>query len=519
MPVQARAIFRDRGPMSCECRTCDDVVTAIRGYDMEYRHLLSLTVLGLLWGASFLFTRVAVPEFGAVALMTVRVSLAAALLLPLVLHRRQFRQVVQHWPSIALMGLLHYAVPFSLAAYALLTLSAGYASVINASAPLVAGLVGWLWLREPLDASRVTGLVVGLGGVILLVWEKLAVGSGSVVLAALAALVAAACYGLAAVFARKKLAGVDPTTIAGGSMMAAALALLPLSCVLWPTEMPSVAAWSMAAVLGIACTAGAFVLYFRLIAEVGATRAITATFLIPVFAMLFGAVFLDEQITASVIGGGLVVVLGTALSTGLVELGSLMRKTAAAGTRAPVAITIALLGVAAPDAHAEQWRASTPVYLAANSFTMKTDEGWESFATLAASAELELVKVDSPWAINLFSEYHVADAPHVDGTVFAGIQASHWQKRWDLSGFWFTSSYPDSASQATFMTRLRYRLRAGHKIGVEYLAYTAAPRAGELKLGYYASVGESLSLKLHVGAVPRDSWRPLARLELSWRMN
>lgn len=487
---------------------------------MSYRHLLGLTVLGALWGASFLFTRIAAPEFGAIVLMAVRVGLAAMVLVPLVLRRRQLGQVLQHWRAIALMGVLHYALPFSLFAYSLLTLSAGYASVINASAPLMTGLIGWLWLRERLNPSRVTGLVVGVAGVVPLVWEKLAVGSGSVTLAVCASLLAAFCYGLAAVLARKKLAGVDPAAIAGGSMVAATIVLLPLSFLLWPVSEPSLAAWSMAAVLGTACTAGAFVLYFRLIAQIGPSRAITVTFLIPVFAVLFGAVFLDEHITASIIGGGLVVALGTALSTGLVDLGTLTRKTVAAAARtSAMLIAAAVLGAASPDAQAGEWRVSTPVYLAANNFSMKTNAGWDSFATLAASAELELAMEDSPWSINLFSEYHASGASHVDGTVFAGAQGSHRKGRWDLSGFWFASRYPGSASRQTFMTRVRYQFRPGHKIGTEYLAAVDVPQDGELKLGYYGSAGNSVSLKLLVGAVPRDGWQPRARIELSWRMH
>jgi drug/metabolite transporter (DMT)-like permease len=487
---------------------------------MEYRHLLGLVVLGALWGASFMFTRVAAPEFGAIMLMAVRVALAAMVLVPLLLRRRQFGQVLQHWRPIAVMGVLHYAIPFSLFAYSLLTLSAGYASVINASAPLMTGLIGWLWLRERLDASRVTGLVVGVAGVVPLAWEKLAVGSGSVTLAVCASLLAAFCYGLAAVFAKKKLAGVDPTAIAGGSMVAATLVLLPLSFVFWPAAMPSVAAWSMAGALGVVCTAGAFVLYFRLIAQIGPSRAITVTFLIPVFAVLFGAVFLGEEISASIIVGGLVVALGTALATGLVNLGTLARRTVAGAARMlSVLIAATVLGATSPDAHAGEWRASMPVHLAVNSFSKKTNDGWDSFVTLAASAELELVKANSPWAINLFSEYHASRSTQVDGTVFAGVQGSHRKGKWDLSGFWFASRYPGSASRETFMTRVRYQFRPGHKFGTEYLAYVDAPRDGELKLGYYGGVGESLSLKLLVGAVTADSWRPLARLELSWRMN
>ncbi len=130
---------------------------------MQLRDAMILVTLGLLWGASFLFIRVAVPEFGAFALIGLRVALAAVVLLPLVLIRRQLREVLTHWRSIALIGVLHYAIPFCLYAYAMLTLSAGYSSLVNAAAPLFAGVVARLWLGERLDASRAAGLVLGLG--------------------------------------------------------------------------------------------------------------------------------------------------------------------------------------------------------------------------------------------------------------------------------------------------------------------------------------------------------------------
>jgi drug/metabolite transporter (DMT)-like permease len=350
-------------------RAADNFTTEIARCNMNYRDLVNLITLGMLWGVSFLFIRVAVPEFGVVALMAVRVALAAVVLTPMLLLRGQFGQVVKHWPAIALMGVLHYAIPFSLFAYSMLTLSAGYSSVINASAPLFAGLIAWFWLGERINSSRATGLVVGMVGVVLLVWDKFAIGSGSVALAAFASVLAAFCYGLAAVLAKKKLAGVDPIAVAGGSMLVAALVLLPLSFLLWPATVPSLNAWSMVAVLGVVCTAAAFVLYFRLIASIGPSRAITVTFIIPIFAVVFGAIFLDESVTASMVGGGLVVVLGTALSTGLVDLKSLTRKAGVAVARTlGVLIAIAALGDTPPDAHAEEWLVETPVYVAANSF-------------------------------------------------------------------------------------------------------------------------------------------------------
>jgi drug/metabolite transporter (DMT)-like permease len=333
---------------------------------MSNRNLIGLITLGMIWGASFLFIRVAVPEFGAVGLMTVRVSLAAAVLMPLLLRRGHIRPVLQRWRAILLMGILHYAIPFSLFAYSMLTLSAGYSSVINASSPLFAGIVAWLWLGERLNASRTTGLVLGMLGVVLLVWDKLATGSGSVALAAAASLLAAFCYGLAAVLAKKKLAELDPIAVAGGSMSAAALVLLPLSFFLWPSTMPSLGAWSMAAILGVVCTAAAFVLYFRLIKAVGPSRAIAVTFLIPVFAVIFGAVFVDEHISASMIGGGLVVALGTALSTGFINLGALTRKTGVFASRvAAVLVILAVLDDTPPDAHANDLQVETRIELIA----------------------------------------------------------------------------------------------------------------------------------------------------------
>ena len=517
---QARSAIQDRGPMSRNQRTPDNFLTEIGRCDMTFRDLTGLMVLGMLWGASFLFVRVAVPEFGAVALMAARVTLAAAVLTPLLLRRGRLGLVLRHWRAISLMGVLHYAVPFSLFAYSLLTLSAGYSSIINASAPLFTGLIAWFWLGERLNASRATGLVVGIAGVVLLVWDRHLIAPDSNTLAAFASVLAALCYGLSAVLMKKKLAGVDPVAVACGSMVVAALVLLPVSFLLWPATAPSAGAWGMAIVLGVLCTAAAFVLYFRLIAAIGPSRAITVTFLIPVFGVVFGALFIGEKISASMLVGGLVVALGTALSTGLVDLRVLTRKAGAVSLRTLGAlIAIAVLDGAARDAHAEEWGVSTPVYVAANSFSIKSDDGWDTFATLAASGELELTRAGRPWAINLFTEFHVSPEPSVDGTVFAGVQGSYFRKPWDLAAFCFASQYPGGASEATLMTRLRYAFRPGHKIGAEYLAYAEAPRDGELKLGYYGTLGKSVSVKLLAGAVPGAGWQPLARLEFAWRLN
>jgi drug/metabolite transporter (DMT)-like permease len=484
---------------------------------MQLRDAMILVTLGLLWGASFLFIRVAVPEFGTFALIGLRVVLAAVVLLPLVLIRRQLREVLTHWRSIALIGVLHYAIPFCLYAYAMLTLSAGYSSLVNAAAPLFAGLVARLWLGERLDASRAAGLVLGLAGVALLVGDKLTMAGDQDAIAVSATLLAAFCYGFAAVMAKRRLAGVSPTAVAGGSMSAAAIALLPLSVWLWPDLPPSANAWGMAALLGVICTAVAFVLYFRLIASVGPSKSITVTFLIPLFAVAFGALFLGEKVTASMIAGGAVIIIGTALATGLVSLGVLLRKSRVFASRtAVVVLAVAALGNTPPDVHAAE--VDTSVYLAVNSFSYRGDDGWNSFPTLALSGELERVFASQSMVASLFAEYHASNDASVDGTIFAGMLVGHRGRRWDSTAYLFTSRFPGTASRTTFKVRVRRGLGDGARVGIEYIADTGSPESGELKFGYYRSIGSTMSLKFLAGAVLIDNSQPLAQLELAWRL-
>lgn len=484
---------------------------------MKLRDLFDLVTLGVLWGMSFLFIRVAVPEFGTFALMELRVVLAAAVLVPLVLIRRQLPEVFAHWRSIALMGVLHYAIPFCLYAYAMLTLSAGYSSVINAAAPLFAGVVARVWLGERLDAGRVTGLALGFAGVTLLVWDKLAAAGNQDGLAVAATVLAAFCYGFAAVMAKRQLAGVNPIAVAGGSMSAAALVLLPLSVWLWPKSPPSVYAWGTVTALGVVCTALAFVLYFRLIASAGPSKAITVSYLIPVFAIVLGAVFIGEQVTSSMIAGGIVIALGTALATGLVKVGTLLRKTQVlAGRAAVVVIAMVALGDAAPDLHAAEL--NTPVYLAANTFSYRGEDGWDRFPTLALSGEIELVSADQSKVASLFAELHGSGDARVNGTTFAGLLVGYRGSPWDATGYWFASRFPGSASRQTFKVRIRRALNDRSKVGIEYMAYADKLDSGELKIGYYRNFNSSASLKFLAGAVLDGRPEPMAHVELTWQL-
>jgi drug/metabolite transporter (DMT)-like permease len=202
-----------------------------------------------------------------------------------------------------------------------LSITAGLSSIFNATSPLWGALIAWLWLHDRPGRHRALGLAIGFAGVIWLAWDKAGLHAdapaGSAAWAIAACLGATLCYGLGVNLAKRYLAGVPPMAVAGGSQAAASLMLLPLSVWHWPAQAPSVQAWWWAAALGVVCTGLAYLLYFRLIAHVGPAKAISVTFLIPLFAVLWGWVFLGEALTPVMAGAGLVIVIGTALATGL----------------------------------------------------------------------------------------------------------------------------------------------------------------------------------------------------------
>jgi drug/metabolite transporter (DMT)-like permease len=284
------------------------------------RDVVELIVLAALWGGSFLFMRVAAPEFGPVALIALRVGIAALLLVPVLALRGGLGKLRGNVGAVLVVGAINSALPFCLLAYATLSVTAGLASILNATSPLWGALVAHFWLGDRLTRSRSVGLALGLAGVAFLVWGRASLRGGGAGLAVAAALTATLSYGVAACYAKKRLGRVDPLAVAAGSQAAAALLLAPAAAALWPAGPISPRAWAAVASLGVACTAVAYVLYFRLIASVGPARSIAVTFLVPAFATTWGALLLGEPITARLVAGAGIVLAGTALATGLVRL-------------------------------------------------------------------------------------------------------------------------------------------------------------------------------------------------------
>lgn len=286
---------------------------------MKTRDLIDLILLAALWGGSFLFMRLSVPEFGAIPMMMVRTALAGLLLLPLLIWKKHHQIMLKEIVPISIAGIIGSAIPFSLIAYSTLYITAGFASVLNAVTPMFTAAVAFIWLGHRLSKMATSGLMIGISGVLILVWDKIGFSGGNVALAIMAGISGTLCYGLAANYTKQKLSGVTPLAITTGSLLAAAIFLLPMAIYWWPEKMPSNQAWLNVALLAIACTAFAQVLFFRLIAKTGATNATTVTFLIPVFGLLWGNIFLDEALEIGVLIAGGVILVGTGMSTGMIK--------------------------------------------------------------------------------------------------------------------------------------------------------------------------------------------------------
>lgn len=278
--------------------------------------LLELLLLAAIWGSSFLFLRLCAPVLGPLPLIALRVSIAALVLLPVLRRREVRRQLRGHWRALAVVGLSNSALPFTLFAVAALHLGPGTESILNATTPLWAALIGAIGFGAGITRAQGAGLLVGLAGVLVLVGGQAGTGHPGSLAAAATALLAPVSYGFAAHYARRHLARVDPLLIAFASQAFAALILLLPAVALWPGRAVPPAIWADVLTLGLLCTALAYTLYFRLLVHVGAAYAASVTFLIPVFGMLWGAWFLHEAVTATMLLGCAVILAGTAMAGG-----------------------------------------------------------------------------------------------------------------------------------------------------------------------------------------------------------
>jgi drug/metabolite transporter (DMT)-like permease len=284
---------------------------------MRFIDVLQLVILAAFWGGSFLFLRIAAPVLGPVWLIEIRVLLAGLVLLLFAARQGLLSTIRRNLIPLLVIGAINSAIPFLLFAFASLSLPAGFNSILNATTPLFGTVVAAIWLKEKLTASRMIGFVLGFAGVVILVgWKTFAV-TQSFVNAVVAAMIAAFLYALGASYTRKYLYEVPPIAIASGSLLSAAVLIAPLMPFFVPTQIPTVTVILAVIGLSLFLTAFSYILYFRLISNIGSSKTLTVTYLSPGFAMLWSLLFLKEPITQSMIIGCSLILLGTATANDL----------------------------------------------------------------------------------------------------------------------------------------------------------------------------------------------------------
>lgn len=282
---------------------------------MKATDLIRLFVLAAIWGGSFLFTRISAPVLGPVILIECRLGLAMLFLFGVSRVLRRPLHARQHWRHYLTLGVINNAIPFLLFAYAAQTLSAADMAILNSTSPIWGGVIGAVWKRHSLGPRSMLGMLLGITGVALVVGLDRFNLPANATTAVAACLTASFCYGTATNYARTAKQ-VDSFSNAHGSLWAATLFVTPAVPFASVHSSPGYGVVLAVLAVGLLCTGIAMLIYFRLIRDIGATSALTVTFLIPVFGILWGHLFLHEVVTRGMLIGTAVVLLGTALTTG-----------------------------------------------------------------------------------------------------------------------------------------------------------------------------------------------------------
>ena len=277
---------------------------------------LRLLALAACWGLAFVFIRVAAPSFGVAALVEARTAIACVILLACARLAATPLRMRANWPRYLAFGLFNSALPFCMIALAQTVLTASFTVILVSVTPLLSALIAAAWLNEALTARKGAGLLLGIAGVTMLMgWAPLGTTPPPAWAIALA-LGASLSYGAASVYTKKHVADIPPLAAAAGSQFCATLLLLPLVLLYPPNMAPPPAAWASVAALALFSSSLAFLLYFRLIADIGPVKTMAVNYLSPLFGVGGGILLLDEAVTLNMLAGGAVIGAGTALVLG-----------------------------------------------------------------------------------------------------------------------------------------------------------------------------------------------------------
>ncbi len=294
---------------------------------MTAADLTRLISLAALWGGSYSFMRAVAPTFGGIGTMWLRISIAGVVLFVYALATREDLQFGKWWKQYLFIGLLNSALPFALIAFAMKTLPVSYGAILNTMSPFFAVLFAAGMLGERLTVLRLFGMALGLAGVATIINLGPIALNAETLTAAAASFMATCSYGFIIVYTKKYTKAAPQLGIAVGTLLLPALLVAPLGLLSIPHVMPTGNVVLSLLGLAVLCSSIAYLLYYRLIRDLGPTKAISVTFLIPVFGALWGSIFFGETINGGAFFGGVIVLIGVALVLGLLPLSRQSTKT------------------------------------------------------------------------------------------------------------------------------------------------------------------------------------------------
>jgi drug/metabolite transporter (DMT)-like permease len=279
---------------------------------MELRYWVVLTFLGAIWGSAFIFIKVAAPEFGAIGLVQARLTIASLVFIPILLRKKYLVLLKPAWKHSLVLAITNNAIPFSLFSYGSFGADSNILAILNATTAFNTMIIALLWLGEKVTLKQVFGLVLGFIGVIILVNPE---SSSTSIISALLCLIGAACYSFSTVFIQKYSEKTDKMVLIGWSIVFSCFIMIPLTLLNLPPQIPSTNALLSAMWLGSISTGLAFFGYVYLIEKIGAVKTSTVAYFLPVFGIIWGAVFLNEVITGGIILGCATILIGVFFAT------------------------------------------------------------------------------------------------------------------------------------------------------------------------------------------------------------
>jgi drug/metabolite transporter (DMT)-like permease len=274
---------------------------------MEFRYWILLTFLGALWGSAFMFIKVATPEFGPIALVNARLIIASFIFLPILLRSKYIHLLKPIWRQVLVLAILNNAIPFTLFSYASFGADSNILAILNATTAFNTMIIAYIWIGENVSLKQLFGLLLGFIGIFILVNPQ---NSETTLISSMSALLASFFYSYSTVYIQRQSVNANKMVLIGWSIIFSAVIMLPVTIFYLPDTIPSISAIGSAIWLGAISTGLGFLGYVRLIDKIGAVKTSTVAYFLPVFGIIWGAIFLDEIISSTIIIGCLIVLIG-----------------------------------------------------------------------------------------------------------------------------------------------------------------------------------------------------------------